>query len=256
MIPQDLAPGERRYVQHTCGAGRKLIVSRDGPRISWFCVRCHESGAQRVQESTEQMLVRLRKQAAQDSTCSVSMPEPRVYSIDKWPPGAALWLYKAGLSRARIGELGIYYHPDSDRVVIPVGENFYQARAYQPGRTPKYLSPHPRPKGVHPVWGAGPAVVLTEDVLSAVKVSAHIQARALIGTSLSEEALVWVLAQAKPVLTWLDPDDAGQTHAAPIRRKLRSCGVQVANIVSSRDPKLHSLEEIHAYIHDGLRSLR
>lgn len=243
-------------MQHDCGPGRKLIVSRDGGRVSWFCVRCHDTGMQRIQETHEQQLSRLRRQAAQDAACSVDMPEPRVYAIDQWPPGAALWLYKAGLSRARLGELGVYYHPDSDRVVIPVGTNFYQARAHQPGRVPKYLSPTPRPKGVHPVWGEGCAVVLTEDVLSAIKVSACMQARALIGTSLSEEALTWVLAQDKPVLTWLDPDEAGRTHAAPIRRKLRACGVRVANIESLRDPKLHTPEEIHAYIHSALSTVR
>ena len=39
-----LDPGRRTRIEHSCGDGRTLIVSRDHKGISAYCFRCHKKG--------------------------------------------------------------------------------------------------------------------------------------------------------------------------------------------------------------------
>ena len=39
-----LDPGRRTRIEHSCGDGRTLIVSRDQKGISAYCFRCHAKG--------------------------------------------------------------------------------------------------------------------------------------------------------------------------------------------------------------------
>lgn len=176
------------------------------------------------------------------------MPVPAVREVSAWPADAALWLYKAGLSKAEIGRLGVYYHPPSDRVVVPVFEGprpvFYQARAYQKGRMPKYLGPTPRPSTLLARWGSFPVPTLTEDMLSAIKIGLVAEGWAIMGTRVSDHMLVALMKRGGKVNVWLDPDAAGRKGAAKIGKQLRAYGLEVRDIVSARDPKLHSLEDI------------
>jgi hypothetical protein len=36
--------GQKRYAEHECGAGRKLVLSRDTSGFSAWCFRCNDSG--------------------------------------------------------------------------------------------------------------------------------------------------------------------------------------------------------------------
>ena len=248
-----LLPGQRRRAPHDCGAGAPMQVSRESNVIRAWCHRCADGGSFRIEESYAERVERLRKMAVGDVECrGPEFPSPAIRDMDLWPPAARVWLYRAGLSRADIGALGIYYHPNSDRVVIPVGETFYQARAYPvPGREqafPKYLGPRERPPTLIPSWGTGPEIVLCEDLLSAIKVGQVTEAWCVLGVRLSEHMLGTILRRQAPVLTWLDPDPPGQAGARTIQSTLRRYGVPVRNIVSARDPKLHHRAEIQDYI--------
>jgi DNA primase len=53
-----------------------------------------------------------------------------------------------------------------------------------------------------------------------------------------------LLKRGGVVNVWLDPDKAGREGAAKIIKQLHAYGVQTRNILSARDPKLHSREEI------------
>lgn len=215
-----------------------------------WCHRCGEGGGIRLQESAAEALARMQAQQVGDSTVGLVPPLPAVYSVSEWPPGAAVWLYKAGLSRADIGELGIYWHPPSDRVVIPYG-GFYQARACQPGRTPKYMSPSPKPKDLIVAYGSGPEIVLTEDMLSAIKVGRVTEAWAVLGTRMSEFQLATLMRRNAQVAVWLDPDPPGQVGAHKIMRQLRAVGIPARNVVSGKDPKLYTTGQIAHYLEDN-----
>lgn len=77
-----------------------------------------------------------------------------------------------------------------------------------------------------------------------MKVGLVAEGWAIMGTRVSDHVVSELLKRKQPVNVWLDPDAAGQKGAAKICKQLRSFGLEVRNIVSQRDPKLHSRSEI------------
>lgn len=249
---QHLDIDQRVRVPHDCGEGNTLLVSRDGRGWHAYCFRCSDGDHVRPPpETTAEKLARIAKQRAGDSTLSSEcvLPTPLEYSLDNWPEGAKLWLYKAGLSRADVGVLRIGWHPSSDRVVIPVHDargrlTFYQARAWQKGRTPKYLGPTPKPRTLLASWGHFRWPALTEDLLSAIKIGlSGREGWCVLGTHLSDHMLHAVMCRGGAYV-FLDPDAAGQTGARKICAGLKAYGVPYKNIVAPCDPKLLTRQQL------------
>lgn len=252
---EGLAVGRSIRVDHTCGPGRTLKVHRDADRLSAFCFRCNEHGAAAApQEPITVRIARLAAVRAADVQMREvqpgRLPEPHVSCVGEWPEHARLWLFKAGLGRAEIGRLGAYYHPPSDRVVLPVLDPatgipvFYQARAVQRGRAPKYMAPTTGRDLALARWGHSDVPTLTEDILSAFKVGLVSEGIAVLGTHLSPVVLAHLMGRRCSVNLWLDPDPAGQRAAGKIAKQLRAYGIQYRTILSQRDPKLHTKQEI------------
>lgn len=251
--------GQRRRVNHDCGDGRTLTVNRDERGFHAHCFRCSDSGfSGPPAESLAERAARLERWRDGDNACSRAgnrAPTPAVGDVGAFPELARLWLYRAGLSRADIGRLGIYYHAPSDRVVLPVsgvaaqGKTvepvFYQARAYQPGRLPKYLGPTPRPANLMATWGTPSTPTLTEDMLSAMKVGlSGGEGWAVMGTNISDHYVSELLKRGGRVNVWTDPDAAGRKAASKFTRQLTAYGLEVRVISSAKDPKLHTRGEI------------
>lgn len=247
---EQLEVGQKRRVPHDCGEGSTLIVSRSADGYRAWCFRCNDGdSASPPVESLSDKVARISAQRAGDAALPFSgLPLPVVSAVSAWPAAAALWLYRAGLGRDDIGRLGAYYHPPSDRVVLPVLEAgvpvFYQARAYQKGRMPKYLGPTPRPPRLLARWGSAVSPTLTEDMLSAMKIGTVAEGWAVMGTKVSDHMIAMLLKRKTPVNVWLDPDAAGRKGAAKIIKQLRAYGLEVRDILSQRDPKLHTRDEI------------
>ena len=251
--------GQKRRVPHDCGEGSPLIISRDEDGYRAYCFRCTDTGwVAPPTESLADKVDRINRQRAGDTTLPSTpflLPSPREYNLDKWPLEAKIWIYKAGLSRADAGALQLYWHPPSDRVIIPVlsvdgaGSLFYQARAYQKGRCPKYIGPTPKPPNLCASWGRHHTVSLTEDLLSAIKIGmAGGEGWCLLGTHVSDFILSRLLARKCKVLVCLDPDPPGQRGALKIIKQLVAYGVPCTNIVMPKDPKLLHLHELKEYV--------
>lgn len=243
--------GQKLRVKHECGTDRIMLVSRDDTGYRAWCFRCNDGGsALPPQESLADKLARMKRQREADATAMrPELPEPRVYEVAEWPVKAALWLYRAGLHKGLIGELGAYYHPPSDRVVLPVlarpggGVVFWQARAVD-GRQPKYLAPSADRTRVVPMYGSAANVTLTEDILSAFKVGLVGEGWAVMGTRVSDHLLALLIRRRARVNVWLDPDHAGRVGAAKIAARCRAAGLEVRDILSRADPKLMTRDEI------------
>jgi len=238
-----------------------VVYHKDEGWACW-CHRCHEPGfVPRPTESLSEKLARLAKRAQQDRAVQSTIvpPMPMVADVTAWPLGAKVWLYKAGFSNADIAALGIYYHAETDRVVILMIQDgvlvYWQARAYDwpKGNRPKYLNP-PGAAGVGGVWfdvNDGPRV-LNEDFLSAYRVSlAGYNSATLLGTSLTSKVAARLMKEDRQVLTWLDNDtgriggaNPGQESAAAVNRELRAFGLDVVNVVTDDDPKKYSRSKI------------
>ena len=238
-------------VDHDCGGGRTLTIRKDERGLHAFCFRCNDSGWLPPEpEPLEVRLARLAKVNEADSAMrrTVDLPTPQVRAWAEWPAQCRLWLLKAGLSSHDAGQLGAYYHPPSDRVVLPVrarsgGVLFWQARAVDK-RLPKYMAPDVDKSGVVPMYGSASEVTLTEDLLSAYKVGTAGEGWSLLGTSISRATLAALVSRNCKVNVWLDPDPPGQRAAKKVLAAVRAVGLEARNILSECDPKLVHRERI------------
>lgn len=255
---QALDEGKRIRTTHTCGEGKVLYVDHKAKGWGAWCVRCNDSGwVFRPQESLTQRLARIKATRAVEDvvTANTQPPTPANRDPSSWPLEQRVWLYKAGIGNDKIKALGFYYHEPTKRVVLPVYDGsrcvYWQARGFDPDR-PKYLNPG----ASKVVYRAAPAdanytklpLVLTEDILSAVRVGEVCEAWCLMGTSIPDSVLAKIMALKRPVLVWLDPDAAGLKGARKFVPKLRAYGVDAKSIQLTRDPKFHSIEEITAVV--------
>lgn len=238
-------------VDHDCGGGRTLTVKHRAEGLSAFCFRCNDSGwVPPPERSLSERLASLAAKTTEDNKIagSVALPEPMVKVWADWPVSSRVWLLKAGLCSADLPRLGAYYHPPSDRVVLPVLSSFgqvlfWQARATDK-RLPKYMAPPVDKTSVVPVYGRANEVTLTEDILSAYKVGLVGEGWSLLGTSISKTVLGNLVKRNCKVNVWLDPDAAGIRAATKVCAALRSAGLEARNIKSRADPKLLSRAEI------------
>ena len=249
----NLKLGGRLRTNHDCGPGRTLLLSRNEDGVSAYCFRCGEPGFIKDERTLQERIAALAKVREADAVATTpELPQPRITNVQLWPKEYRVWLYKAGLSNDAIERLGFYWHPVTQRVVMPVfdaGELVYwQARSLNPN-VPKYINPAVVRGTVVPRYGrGGPCIVLTEDILSAVKVGYVNEAWSIMGTSLPDKVALQLVQAARPVLVMLDPDDAGRKGTAKIIDQLRLLGLQVGTFMGRADPKLLSLKEIECAI--------
>lgn len=257
--------GGKTQIAHSCGDGRKLLIEHKETGWACWCYRCSEAGfVGKPKPSLSERIAALRAQdqIAQQFSRSVRPPMPATWRVDDWPEKARVWLYKAGMDKDWIEEIGFYWCEPLGRVVMPVLDDkdrmiFWQARGFDPA-LPKYLSPA-QPEGGKPLYRAFPArpdperdaevLCLTEDILSAVRVSSFCTAWSLLGTALSASAEAAILQSAPAqILVWLDPDSAGVAGRRKIVPQLRALGLNARAIRADLDPKCYSGAQIRARV--------
>lgn len=253
---QQLREGSKGRASHGCGEGRTLLVAHERDKWTAWCFRCQESLVEfKPQLSFSERMKRDRERAAEDETIAryTVLPTPVVDDLALWPIEARLWLLKASIGAPETRQLGAYYHPPTNRVVLPVFDSgrlaYWQARSID-GRQPKYLGAAIDKRSIVAQFGKpdSPVTVLTEDVLSAFRCGDHVAAWALLGTALTDKVLARLIAAQKPVITWLDPDAAGRKAVRRITTRLALVGVPHRNIVSPFDPKLLPRGEIKSLL--------
>lgn len=258
---EGLPVGGRTQVAHSCGSGNKLLVEHKPHGYTAWCYRCNDAGWVPKRMSLAERIEALNRKAGADKVVGSSSkpPMPSEFDIKEWPDEAKVWLYKAGFDNDWIGDMGLYYSPPSERVVMPViGDDgrlvFWQARGFDPAR-PKYISPALEATAIKPTYKAFPSrpvegyrpdiLCLTEDILSANKVGQVVTGWSLLGTALTPLAEAQIAKfGASEVLVWLDPDDAGVKARRRIVPQLRALGVNARAVRADLDPKLYPLDEI------------
>ena len=239
-------------IEHDCGSGRAAIINNGPKGYSFYCHRCGDTFFVHHGQRTFKELMQLRKINEQDALAiRGSMKLPDDYSLDI-PPEAMLWLLKASVTPYMARQARIGWSKRYQRVILPVYNDdnlvFYQARAIHEHQDIKYLNPSvdrssilfwQLPKNFN---GNKDVIVLTEDILSAVRVGEQIPTVSLLGTKISDQQAEQI-AHYKHAITWLDPDQAGISGAKSVRNTLNLV-MQTSNICTKKDPKLLTYNEI------------
>lgn len=253
--------GARRRVDHDCGGGRTLIVSHDERGFAAHCFRCNESG---FEKHGLRPINQLQMRRAENEVFNRPTELPNDFTDDV-PPWAATWLYKAGVFKETAREYGIGWSPALQRVILPVYDDagklvFMQARAVSKNQKPKYLNRCAVNKENVLFTARAPCadwsrqadesrVIVTEDILSAIRVGVVCTAVSTLGTSVSD-GQANILAKFKHCTFWYDGDEAGLTGSRKGMQKLRMFCDKTDRIVTPKDPKLYPNREIRSLLDD------
>jgi len=163
------------------------------------------------------------------------------------PREGLLWLFMSGIGEELIYEYNIGWSEKMGRVVIPIydGDNLIgvQCRAVFTGQVPKYMNRKGNSKGVF--WANTASyskVVITEDILSAIKVGRLYGACSTLGTVLHDSIIAKYLLD-KEVIVWYDGDEAGRKGSAKAMKALNMMGVDCREVLTDKDPKEYNIKE-------------
>lgn len=239
-----------------------MLVSHSTKGYSAYCFRCGPVGFEAHGVLSIKQVLERRK--ADEALAQGGVRMPRDFTVDI-PAPARLWLQKAGVTAPTAEFYGIGYSPSTNRVIIPVWEDMQQvavlARAVD-GTKPKYIaamrsSNEYFTSATEPTEAA--TVVVTEDVLSAIRCGATYRSYALLGTGAGPTTIAGLskrletVAGASPtVAVWLDPDKAGRSASKKYIRALRLAGWDAHAVLSDRDPKYYSNADIKEFV-EGAR---
>jgi len=94
--------------------------------------------------------------------------------------------------------------------------------------------------------GSSGVLVLTEDAVSALKVSAVADAKPLLGTSIPREQIAGFKPLYNRLVVWLDADKWREGRAIADQAKL--LGMETKTLLTDKDPKEYSVEDIKGLI--------
>ena len=247
-----------RFNHEECGDTRqRLYVRRTLKGWLYHCHNCapHMSGFQKnstvmTPSETVNVLKEMRKQST-GMLQLVSNDLPDDFTTDI-PDTFRLWLDKYQITDDEVEFYGFGYSPRRDRLVMPVynhaGLIGWQGR----GSNPKYLTCIG--DGQSNLWfdtryGSDTtkdyldksAVVLVEDIISAIKVGRYRRSIALLGSYVREDLIIWMQKVSKlrkgdmTWYIWLDPDKRKESYK--IAKRLRDLGMDCEVITTDGDPK-------------------
>lgn len=249
--------GTRKRVQ-CCKDDNSMLINHDLKGISCYCFRCGFSsflphGIQCIAE-----IARRNKEYLSGAVNDWGINLPEDYTLDV-PPQVATWYMQYGISAELAREYKIGYTNDLNRIVLPVfsidGSNLdaLQMRAIHSQMRPKYLNPI-GPKISGALFWAGKrnsTVVMTEDILSAIKVGRWYYAVSILGTNLTDSRITsFVNNGITEVIIWLDGDQAGIKGRLQAMTKLSMRGIRCRYITTELDPKEYTKKDIMRYIHE------
>lgn len=248
--------GSRRRIAH-CKDDNSMLISHDMTAIRAHCFRCGFNGFiphgfQRISD-----LMRRAKEFKEQSK-GEPLVLPKDYTLEV-PSRARAWYLQYGISAELAKMYSIGYTEYYDRVVLPVYEDgelqAIQMRAVEADVKPKYLNPSAIP--IQDVLfeseeGRSSIGVLTEDILSSIKVGQVISSVSSMGTKMSD-ARAWKISEKfETCFVWYDSDLAGRTGAKKAIARLELLGVNCWNVRTEKDPKCYTRREIKKILKETL----
>lgn len=163
------------------------------------------------------------------------------------------WIKGYGISDAELEQHRILYSEEKDQLIFPIygksGIVAWQARNFNPERLAKgkYYSVG-NFDSIEVQFGDfdNEEIVLTEDYISALKVSRHTNASPIFGAHISNNRLNRLIRRFKYLAVWLDYDKRSEARKATLRALQH--GFEARSIHTELDPKELSDKDIQKYL--------
>jgi len=172
----------------------------------------------------------------------------------KWPPQARVWIYGGRLSSDQTRELGAVYSPSMGRVLLPVYDweersrliGWVSRKIKADDSRPKYLTEtldNSKFIWYNNTFGGSDTLVITEDILSALRTSKYYPSLSLLGVYLKPAALS-IVKQYTKFIIWLDNDNPQvKRQQLVLKNSLELIG-DVIILHTAKDPKSYSDDEM------------
>lgn len=218
-------------------SGDNLIVYSDGHK---WCFGCgyHVPGDIRS---------RLRKEESFEEP-SIVLPHDCDYS---YPKKALEWCSKYYLTKNDLLVNHVVWSESYQRLFFPVFDQTgllgFQGRYFGNEDKVKWWGKGDL-KNIQHILGTNdrPIIVLTEDIISAIRVSKYYRAMPLFGCHLPLKLFERLSIQFKEIVIWLDPDK--RKEAIVGCPKASSVGLKCQIIFSDKDPKEYDDETLKEYL--------
>lgn len=224
-----------------CGSKDNLGVYDDGSSWCWGCRKYTPPESQEVIKKI------LDKNKSSVITFNVILPEDAQPFL---PEHAKRWLDKYHLTKEELHVLSPLYSFDRDLLIFPVygpsGILMYQGRYFGERKThPKYLT-YGSKDVLHILGKDSDKLVLTEDLISAVKVSTVQQAMPIWGSNIPLGIATRLSKRFKHLVIWLDMDKAKESlkQASTLSPLFES----VKSVITELDPKEYNHEQIKQFL--------
>lgn len=195
---------------------RLWIKRNEDGSINALCHNCQRKGYYKDKEYHRSLSTLLaKKNNTEGSVTEVQLPDDVTRELDKFPPKALVWLYKARLTNEEIEQYDICYSPYYNRVILPVYDEkgdiiFWQGRSIDLQKDPlKYFSSRAKKDEVlfYATERTGDTVVIVEDVLSAIRVGRSMPSVCSMGVSMSQQQLMHIASNFNNAVIFLDDDN-------------------------------------------------
>ncbi len=251
---QKVPVGQSRRVYHNDECRPNLVVYNNGDSWSAYCHRCHTTGYVRK----EHAVVQPPKQRRVMPWPIDAKPFNKLDSYEQ--THVAKFLSTKGIDFTQMCNDEYTWYSARTRRIL------FGTRLGWIGRTdcnaePKWCN-YQFPSAsyaIHPQQKESQIVVLSEDYLSALKISwalPDVEPIALLGTRIGY-ALLSVLCERQPtaILGFFDGDKAGDEADVAVGKRLRGLGLNYKSVVRSDgyDPKDHTANELRIKIQEVLR---
>ncbi len=223
-----------------------LAIYQDGHE---WCYACQYYKPAKIEKRIGRLLEPI--EATNRSTNIISLPDDASASM---PAEILSRLMAWGLSIEQITRNKFMWSKELDRLIMPVYDGFgqllmYQARSFNPVAQ-KYLTYGKSSDILHviPTLGTNSdkrVVILTEDLVSAIRVSEYKPAMPIWGSDIPLKTIQRLATQFEVVGVWLDPDMKIKAVKDVIRI---SQYIPAFFIESGLDPKFYNLERIREHI--------
>lgn len=242
----------------SCGSRDNVGVWEDGHK---WCFGCGWGIPAYKGMSVKDIKQKIRHEEKQKGYPNVTLPFDFNYVI---PNRALEWLQKYGITNEEINRERIGWSDSKQYLVFPVfdlydnlllwqgryfGGNEAHPRFFTSG-TPetvfKVVDTKGRPDdGISPMWSSN-FILLVEDYISAIKVGRQFPTMPLFGSEISLDRIRKLSDHVTSLVMWLDRDKL--RSAIKVRYKALAYFNQVNVVVSSRDPKEYSNDEIRGFV--------
>lgn len=265
--------GETTHIHH-CKEGRgndRLYITRkDDGAIVAYCHHCGRRGVSRSRAPRNIHSLRASaKERERTAVRKLTLPRDIEKDVTMWPAHARAWPMKYGIKKDELQHNHIAYSERLGRIVLPCFDEkgtltCYQTRKLSGGEG-RDANPHKYSTYTQQgseardnlFWARGGRtgdasrpLVVTEDVLSAIKCGRFGPSVAVLGTNVSDHELLTITNKHDNIIVFLDNDNSkvkAKQNSLKQRLDLLANG-WVRVVRADKDPKEHSNSELESLL--------